>query len=40
VTWLRASSEHEDVPVQLDGEPAGRLPMEFGMSERELVLAC
>jgi diacylglycerol kinase family enzyme len=40
VAWLRASSEHPDVPVQLDGELAGRLPMDFAISDRELVLAC
>ena len=39
VTRLRASSDHEDVPVQLDGEPAGRLPVEFSLSERALTLA-
>ena len=38
-TWLKASSEHPDIPVQLDGELAGRLPMEFAISDRELVLA-
>jgi diacylglycerol kinase (ATP) len=40
VTRLRASSDHPDVPVQLDGELAGRLPMEFAVSERLLLLAC
>jgi diacylglycerol kinase (ATP) len=40
VTTLHASSEHSDVPVQLDGEPAGRLPMDIGISDRSLVLAC
>jgi diacylglycerol kinase family enzyme len=39
-TTLRAGSEHPDVPVQLDGELAGRLPMDFGISDRKLVLAC
>jgi diacylglycerol kinase (ATP) len=39
-TEIRASSAHPDIPVQLDGELAGRLPMEIGISDRELVLAC
>lgn len=40
VTRLLASSDHPDVPVQLDGEPAGGLPMEFAVSDRRLTLAC
>ncbi len=39
VTWLRASSEHDGVPVQLDGELAGELPLEFSLSDLELILA-
>ncbi len=39
VGWLRASAAGGEVPVQLDGEPAGALPLEFGVSDRELILA-
>lgn len=35
---LRAESDDPDVPVQLDGEVAGRLPMEFTVSDRVLTL--
>jgi diacylglycerol kinase (ATP) len=33
---VRASSDAPDVPVQVDGEPFGALPMTFGISERPL----
>ncbi len=39
VTAVRGESHDPDVPVQLDGELAGTLPMEFGVSGRILVLA-
>ncbi len=39
VTGVRAASDDPDVPVQTDGEIAGALPMEFGLSDRVLVLA-
>jgi len=36
---VRASSDESDVPVQLDGELHGRLPMTFSISQESLVLA-
>jgi YegS/Rv2252/BmrU family lipid kinase len=33
---IRATSDDPDVPVQLDGEPFGRLPMTFDVSDRAL----
>jgi diacylglycerol kinase family enzyme len=36
---VRASSDDPDVPVQLDGEPAGRLPMSFSIARETLILA-
>jgi diacylglycerol kinase family enzyme len=36
VRSVRAVSEDPDVPVQLDGEPFGKLPMTFAVSDRPL----
>lgn len=39
VRAVRVSSDDPDVPVQLDGEVFGTLPMEFGVSPRKVWLA-
>lgn len=38
VSSLEARTDHLDLPVQLDGELWGRLPMRFGISARELTI--
>ncbi len=38
VSSLEARTDHPDLPVQLDGELSGRLPLRFGISARELTI--